>query len=571
VESERRQGALRAAFRHRDFRFLVSGQAITQTGDWLYNVALIAYVLDQTGSGAWVAATTFIRFLPYVVLGPLGGVIVDRYDRKVIMIVTDLARAGVMAILAVAAGLEAPAIVAIALATVSTTLSTPYFACVSAATPALVGEEDLTAANAIISTIANLTLALGPALGGLLLLLGPSSTAFAVNGATFVVSAVFTALIRTHLSPPSQEAQEDRQVGRPQLRERLSEGLRAITSSKEVLLLMGVSIAFMVFYGQEIVLYSLAATERLGLGDSGIGYLFAATGVGGILAAFFTGRLSDRSRQGLVLAIAVIVTPIPMILLAFVTEPIVAYALLLVEGVGFVVGDIVSMTMLQRILPGNVLGRVLGLMDSLMVIGILAGSVMAAMVVRGVGLSGGLVVAGALVVIAGLAVLPAARGIDRKTVERFERLRPRVDFLMQTSLLEGAPRPVVEGLADSANEERIHAGSVVIREGGEPESLYVVIHGRLEVVSTGEGATAEPTSIGELGAGDYFGEIGLIERIPRTATVRAIEDCELLRISGQDFLRFATEGTGLMTALRAGIATRLAKTHPTRTARHPGR
>ena len=66
-------GGMRGALRHRDFRLLLGGQAISATGDWLYNVSLVVYVLDQTGSGAWVAATSLVRFLPYVLFGTFGG------------------------------------------------------------------------------------------------------------------------------------------------------------------------------------------------------------------------------------------------------------------------------------------------------------------------------------------------------------------------------------------------------------------------------------------------------------------------------------------------------------------
>lgn len=87
------QGRDPAALGHRDFQLLLGGQAISNTGDWLYNVSLIVYVLDVTHAGTWVAATNLVRFLPYVLFGTFGGVIADRYDRKRVIIGTDLARA----------------------------------------------------------------------------------------------------------------------------------------------------------------------------------------------------------------------------------------------------------------------------------------------------------------------------------------------------------------------------------------------------------------------------------------------------------------------------------------------
>jgi MFS family permease len=560
VGSER-GGTIRSALRHRDFRYLVAGQTISQTGDWLYGVALIVYVLEQTGgSGAWVAATSFVRLLPFVLLGPIGGAIADRYDRKRVMILADFARAATMGVLAVAAAAHAPAWVAIVLASVSVTFAVPYFPAVNAATPVLVGEDDLTAANSITATVANLTLALGPAVGGVLLAIGSPAVAFAVNGATFLGSAALTAPIRTKLSPAAQEGTADEEKG-PSLRRRLAEGFRAIASSADVVLLVVVSIAFAIFYGQEIVLYALAATERLGLGEAGIGYLFAATGVGGILAVGLTKRASDRSRQGAILVLSAVAAGIPMITLAFIRSPAVAYALLLIEGVGFILGDVVSMTMLQRILPGEVLGRVLGILDSLMVSGILAGSVIAPIVIRAGGLQVALIVGGALLVGAGLVLLPRARAIDRRTAERVAELEPRVELLERVGIFEAANRQTLEALAAAVTVERVGPGTVVIREGDEPDDLFVVVSGSLEVISRGD--TDEERRVAELGARDYFGEIGLLERIPRTATVKALTACELYRIGGEDFLRIATEGPKVLENLRAGVTARLARTYPT--------
>ena len=508
MTGEQAKGALRAALHHRDFRILLTAQTISDTGNWLYSVALIVYVLDQTGSAAWVAATSVIRFLPVVLLGPIGGAIADRYDRRSVMIAMDLARVVLMTGLVVVALADGPALLAILIAAGSVTCSVPYYPSVAAAVPALVGEDDLTAANAIRSTVDNVTLALGPAVGGLILAFGSTALAFGVNAATFVVSAALTLRIRTALHPDAADGQE----GPVSLGRRVAEGVHAITTSREVVLLTVVAIAFMTFYGQEIVLYALTATERLGLGDEGVGYLFAATGVGGVLAAGAVARTGGRPRQGSLLVLAVVLSALPIMALSVVSSPGVAYALLLFEGVGFILGDVISMTMLQRILPGDVMGRVFGIMDSLAVAGILLGSVLAPLAVRALGLEGALIAAGGLLLIAGLAFLPRAREIDGRTAERVAALASRVGLLSRLDLFAAAQQPTLEALAEASTEERVVAGTVVIREGDPADALYVVARGRLQVTSSGEvGGDARP--IGELASGDYFGEIGLIERI----------------------------------------------------------
>ncbi|HET6625338.1 MAG TPA: MFS transporter [Nocardioidaceae bacterium] len=87
----------RAAWAMPDFRRLVIGSSASQMGDWLYNVALLVYVFEATGSATWVGIATVGRLVPYVLFAPIGGVIADRFDRVRVMFVTDLPRAGLMA------------------------------------------------------------------------------------------------------------------------------------------------------------------------------------------------------------------------------------------------------------------------------------------------------------------------------------------------------------------------------------------------------------------------------------------------------------------------------------------
>ena len=121
-----RSRTLWTPLRHRDFRYLVTGQAISQTGDWLYNVALIVFVYDQTRSGAWVAAAGIVRLLPYTLFGALGGMVADRWSRRRVMIVSDVTRAMAMVGLALVAAAGGSAVLAIGLAGLATTLAVAY-------------------------------------------------------------------------------------------------------------------------------------------------------------------------------------------------------------------------------------------------------------------------------------------------------------------------------------------------------------------------------------------------------------------------------------------------------------
>jgi CRP-like cAMP-binding protein len=128
-------------------------------------------------------------------------------------------------------------------------------------------------------------------------------------------------------------------------------------------------------------------------------------------------------------------------------------------------------------------------------------------------------------------------------------------------VFEGAPRQALETLAAAMEEQPVPAGAVVVAEGEEADAFYVVRSGTLAVLSAGErGGT--PARVNTLGPGDYFGEIGLLERIPRTATVQAESDSVVERLAGDDFLGILNQAPSTSGTLLDGVVGRLARTHP---------
>src|ERR1700760_1334235 len=122
----------------RRFHLLLLGLATSSLGDWLYNVALLALVYGRTGSPTWVALTTAARVLPVVVLGPLGGVVADRVDRRALMVGADAVRLVLMVALATVAATGLPILLAPVLAAAATAASTVAMPSVAASTPRLV-------------------------------------------------------------------------------------------------------------------------------------------------------------------------------------------------------------------------------------------------------------------------------------------------------------------------------------------------------------------------------------------------------------------------------------------------
>ncbi|MDQ3767243.1 MAG: MFS transporter, partial [Actinomycetota bacterium] len=330
VDRKKKTG-FRAVLAHRPFRYLVASFATSGIGDWFYNVALIVYVLEQTRSPGWVAAASICRLLPFVLFGSLGGVLGDRYDRRTVMMMSDLVRAALMFLLTLVAVLAAPVIFAIGLAFLSTVASTTFFPAAAATTPSLVEEDNLAAANGLITTIDYLAIALGPALGGLIIAVGGvPALSFAVNGFTFIASALF--LSRVPRGGKIQRQEEERIP----LRRQVAEGAGAITSSGSVVILVAIIVAATFTYGEETVLYPLVAERLLSTGVEGVGYLLAAFGVGGVLASGIANRIVDRIQPGFILVLGSLVAATPLLILPLTRNPAVAYLLVAVEGGSFI-------------------------------------------------------------------------------------------------------------------------------------------------------------------------------------------------------------------------------------------
>src|SRR3954451_4055683 len=188
---------MRSALRIRDYRFVLAASSTSQTGDWLYNVALIVWAYQATHSTAWVAGVTIARLVPYPLLGPFGGVVADRYDRRRVLVVSDLSRVVVMLGLAAVAAGDGPVGLAAVLAALASSLRAAYPPAVVGMLPDVVGEESLVAANAMESIVENLSVVVGPMIGAALLVVASPALAFGFNAVTFLVSALCASAMRT--------------------------------------------------------------------------------------------------------------------------------------------------------------------------------------------------------------------------------------------------------------------------------------------------------------------------------------------------------------------------------------
>ncbi len=389
------------ALRHPRFGRLLAALAASQLGDWLYNLALLAYVQERTHSTVWLGVTTAARIGPIVVGGPLGGLIADRFDRRRLMIASDVARAAMMGGLVLVALAGLPVALAPVLAAATTLAGIAYPSSVAAVTPRLVGADELAAANGARGTIAPACVALGPALGAVLLLIGPPAIAFAINAVTFVVSGLLVASIPAgpeFACTPSADGEPD--AGRPDgvaaIAAELRAGAHALAAVREAGWIVGADTAGSLVYGAQTVLLLLVA-ERLGLGAGGYGYLLAGLGLGGIAGATLAGRLGPAAGRRSTLAAALVLVALPLPVLAVTTSAIVAIAAGVAGGAGALVVEVVADTRLQQTLDQARLGCAYGFAFAASVGGIALGGLIAPLLVAVAGLAGALCIVAALV------------------------------------------------------------------------------------------------------------------------------------------------------------------------------
>ena len=399
-----KEGSIRSALRYPAFRSLLAGLAVSQTGDWLYNLALVTLVYQRTGSALWAGVATAARVVPMVVLGPLGGAIADRFNRRRVMVACDLIRLVLMLALALAAAARLPVVIVPVLAALATAAGAPYLPATSATTPRLVPDADLPGANAARSAVTALGIIAGPALGGVLLLLGSPALAFAVNALTFGVAAACVLAIRTGDAFTTSHSAAPVRGG---LLHGIADGAAALRAHPAAVRLVGADLMCSLIYGTQTVLLVLVARSA-GLGLHGYGYLFAGIGAGGVLGTALAGRAARLPhRTALVAALALV--GLPTLALPAAHWGPAAILLAGLTGTGAIGVEIMTETGLQRMLPEEVFGRAYGLALPASIAGIVAGSLIAPVLVSLLGATGALVACGAAVV--GYAAL-LLRGTD---------------------------------------------------------------------------------------------------------------------------------------------------------------
>jgi MFS family permease len=517
----------------------------TMVGQWAYYIALAVYAYDIGGAAA-VGLVGLIRTVPAAVAAPFSSLLSDRYRRERVMLVAQVGRTVTLILSAAALAGDAPAWIIFTGAGVMTVLGTSIKPAQAAMLPSLASSpEELTAANVTFSSLESISLFTGPALGGLLLAVTDEAVVFLVAAGAAAFAAVLVARVTTEAAARPRERRAE-----PFLAE-LSAGYRTIGSEPGLRVVAGLWAAHWLVAGAVHVLLVAAALDLLDLGESGVGFLSAAIGVGGTVGIFVALALVTGERLAVNFATGLLIRGAALALVGVWPETAVAFVLLFINGIGNTIIDASGSTLLQRMVPDEVRARVFGALQGVLILALGVGTIATPVVIEVAGVRGALIVTGS--VLAGLTLLSAPS---------LARVRPPAPVPEETrELLRSIPifAPLTPAafnyLAGSMTSVKQPAGAVVFRQGEPGDRYYVLEAGEVEVSVDGRVAST-------LGRGEGFGEIALVRDVPRTATVTAKTDVTLHALDRDDFIAAVSGHPASAQAADTVIADRLGFASP---------
>ena len=513
---------------------------------YLVGLLVLAY---QAGGTAAVAFVAIIRALPSVVLVPLLLSITQAIapDRLLRLLVAGRLACVVAAAVLVLGAAPPPAVYLVAaIDAVAGALLRPIRATL---TPALARTpEELVAGNVATVTGDALAAMLGPGGAAIALVVGDVPATF-VAGAIVMGRALAAVLpIRAAHEIIPRTVPDEARAATPADRSSVVESARALLGMRHARLIV------LLFAGQRFVRGVItvalvaAAFDLLGIGESGVGLLTSAIGLGGLLGGAVALGLVGRPRLAPAFAVGLIAWGGGILSAGIVPNLLIVVALLAVAGIGKSTLDTAGFTLLQRTVPNERRSAVFGLLEGVIAASLSAGPVAAALLVESLGAGGALVIAGALPIILTVAAWPVLRLADDAAVVP----QPALRLLGSVPMFRPLQLTTLEALAGRMVRREAAAGSAVIRQGEQGDTFYIVVSGRLEALVDGR-------EVGALSAGDSFGEIALLRDSERTATVRALEDSELVELGRDAFLAAVTSHDASVAAADEVIRSRLAR------------
>ncbi|MDQ2966159.1 MAG: MFS transporter [Chloroflexota bacterium] len=524
---------------------LLAGEFVSSVGDWLYLVALLIVVYRESQDTVLLGIVGAARVLPYVFLSIPAGIVADRFDRRLILLVTDVARGVLMVALAWLVTANAPVAWVVALSIVAAAFSAFFSPAIGAYLPSIVRDEtELGPANSAWSTLDNLAFIIGPGIAGLLIAASGLTAAFLLNAASFaIVAAVLWGL--PSIRPSAHGSVGAEGEASPANGAAKRRALAAIVRPIAGVTLADLTAAFA--FGGLGILTVVLAVEQLRAGEEGTGFLNAGIGVGAVVGAVASGALVANASLRTILFVGTLVFAAGLAVLGWVPSLAVAFIAMAVASAGSLVAEVVSTTIMQRVVPDAMRGRAIGTVETLTILAYAAGSLVLPVLAGQFGVATVLVASAVIVVVGALGgVVLLGGALPAGPRPEIADLAKRLAGL---PLFTGVPEVRLASALAQARPLTVRSGEVVIHQGEPADRFYVILDGEFHV-SQGELGAAH-RHLRTIGRDDVFGEIGLLTGAPRTATVTAAIDGRLLAMDAEAFLELVSAAPDLRPRLLA--------------------
>jgi MFS family permease len=537
-----------AVFHNASLRRVLAAFIGFSLAEWTTWIAILVYAFNR-GGATETGIAALIQLAPSAVVAPLAASLGDRMRRERALLIAYLVQVVSMGATGMLLLVDAPAwlvYLGAAAAASSITLTRPIQAAILPSlsrTP-----SELTAANVAAGGIATASMLVGPVLAGLALAFTGSATVFLGAAAVELLSAV---LVRG-IHPIDADQVVERPVAgwRSALPEAV-EGLGVLVRESQPRAVLSVLGAAAVMWGALDVFLVVLALDVLALGESGVGFLNAALGAGGLLGAVLSVSLIGRRGLAGPLGLGVLLWSLPLAAIGLLASVPAAMTMLALAGIGRVMMDVTATTLLQRATDPRMLARLFGVLEGVHMASLAVGSIVAPLLIALTGERGAFILAATAMLLAAASAWPTMRRLDDAAVAR-----PReVAMLRSIPMFAPLGAPAIDRLATAMVPVHAHPGSAVIRQGDPGDHFYIITDGRVAVSIDGQ-------RVREEGPGESFGEIALLRKVPRTATVEALEATELISLDRTTFLEAVTGQPASAEAAEATVARHLGAVPP---------
>ena len=516
------------------------GYGLSITGELAGTVALVVYAVG-TGGAALVAAYAASRTVAGMAVALVLTGLTSRLRRDRLLRWSTGVRAVLLGAAALLAASGQPPAAVIAAGAASSALAGTYRPLQAAVLPWLVRTPaELTASNAVTAGMENSGALIGPLLAGGLLALAAPAAAMAAAAGCLAVATV--SLLRLAVpDTPRVRARGAVPVARD-VTSCLAEFLRMAPPGGVAIL----AFAQTLLRGALVVLIAVLAVHVLALGGSGVGWLTAALGAGGLAGAVLAAGTVRVTRLGRSLIAGMLLWGVPLAFLALTPAAAPACLALVVIGVGNAMVDVAGFTLVTRLAGPGTAGKALGALEFVALAGLATGSILTPPLLDACGVRGTLALLGG-----GLTGLALAHAVRFSRLDRaMPAPGPETGLLRYLPMFAPLPLAVTDLLAAEIQPRQFPAGAVVIREGGAGDHFHLIVDGSAAVSVHG---APRPS----LQRGDCFGEIALLRNIPRTATVTAERPLRTLALGRDEFLTAVTGNSTSNMAANALAAQRL--------------